>query len=190
MSPKFEPRLRARAISKSSAFQVKLRKICTTLWRENDLEAKIVENWHAQSTFLKFSAAKFAPGLRARAIWKSKLLKTDCLGTFLEVQSLFRVTGAGISRHCKIRGRRRSSWGLQKRWQAWWIWRRPEMMLFAWQAQGFRVLWNRCLKSRTLNPWKGCKFHTLQESFRVARMPRLNFFVAGNVLLKHPPKNR
>ena len=35
---------------------------------------------------------------------------------------------------------------------------------------------------------------TLQRSFRVAvtgvRMPRLNFFVAGAVLLKHPLKNR
>ena len=35
---------------------------------------------------------------------------------------------------------------------------------------------------------------TLQGSFRVAvagvRMPRLNFFVAGAVLLKHPLKNR
>ena len=35
---------------------------------------------------------------------------------------------------------------------------------------------------------------TLQWSFRMAvtgvRMPRLNFFVAGAVLLKHPLKNR
>ena len=35
---------------------------------------------------------------------------------------------------------------------------------------------------------------TLQGSFRVAvtgvRMPRLNFFVAGAVLLKHPIENR
>ena len=35
---------------------------------------------------------------------------------------------------------------------------------------------------------------TLQGSFRVAvtgvRLPRLNFFVAGAVLLKHPLKNR
>ena len=38
------------------------------------------------------------------------------------------------------------------------------------------------------------KCYTLQGSFRVAvtgvRMPRLNFFVAGAVLLKHPIKNR
>ena len=70
-------------------------------------------------------------------------------------------------------------------------------MLFACQAQGFGALRCRCLKSRTLNPWKGYKFHVtemLQGSFRVAiagvRMPRLNFFVAGATLLKHPLENR
>ena len=150
--------------------------------------------------FWKLSFAKFAPRLRARAIWKSKPLKTDGLGTFFEVQSVFRVAGAGISTRCKIRGRRRSSWGLQKRWQAWWIWRGSGTIRFAWQAQWFRALWCRCLKPPTLNPWKGCKFQvtevsvTLQWSFRVAvtglRMPRLTFFVAGAVLLKHPLENR
>ena len=50
---KFAPRLRARAIWKSKSlkhrgfgplFEVELRKICTTLWRESDLEVKIVKN--------------------------------------------------------------------------------------------------------------------------------------------------
>ena len=61
-----------------------------------------------------------------------------------------------------MRGRRRSSWGLQKRWQAWWIWRGSETMRFAWQGQGFRVLRCRCLKPPTQNPWKGCKFHVTE----------------------------
>ena len=112
--------------------------------------------------FWKLSFAKIAPRLRARTIRKSKSLKTDGLGTFLEAQSAFRVAGAGISRRCKIRGRRRSSWGLQKRWQAWWIWRGSETMRFAWQAQWFRALWCRCLKPPTRNPWKGCKFHVTE----------------------------
>ena len=38
------------------------------------------------------------------------------------------------------------------------------------------------------------KCYTLQGSFRVAitgvRMPRLNFFAAGTILLKHPLENR
>ena len=75
-------------------------------------------------------------------------------------------------------------------------------MRFAWQAQGFRALRCRCLKPRVLNHAESveglqisCYGHvTLQGSFRVAatgvRMPRLNFFVAGAVLLKHPLKNR
>ena len=167
-------------------------KICTTPARESDLKVKIVKNWHVRSTFWSWTSqklhhacarerflrtkgttrhvrstfgswvAKFSPRLRARTIRKSKSLKSDGLGTFLEVQSAFRVAGAGISTRCKIRGRRRSLWGLQKRWQAWWIWKGFEMMLFAWQAQGFRALWCQCLKSRTLNPWKGCEFHVTE----------------------------
>ena len=61
-----------------------------------------------------------------------------------------------------MRGRRRSLWGLQKRWQAWGIWRGSETMHFAWQAQWFRALRCRCLKPPTLNPWKGCKFHVTE----------------------------
>ena len=138
-STKFAPRLRARAI-------------CT----KKRHDAACSEH------FWKLSFAKFTPRLRARTIWKSKSLKHQVLGTFLEVESGFRVAGAGISTRCKIRGRRRSSWGLQKRWQAWWIWRGSETMLFAWQAQGFRALWCRCLKHPTLNPWEGCKFHVTE----------------------------
>ena len=61
-----------------------------------------------------------------------------------------------------MRGRRRSSWGLQKRWQACWIWRGSVMMRFAWQAQGFWSLRCRCLKPPMQNPWKGCKFHVTE----------------------------
>ena len=71
-------------------------------------------------------------------------------------------------------------------------------MRFAWQAQGFRVLRCRCLKPQTLNPWKRCKFHVTEGYFAGiisrevtgVRTPRLNFFVAGAVLLKHPFENR
>ena len=61
-----------------------------------------------------------------------------------------------------MRGRRRSLWGLQKRWQAWGIWRGSETMHFAWQARWFRAFYCRCLKPPTLNPWKGCEFHVTE----------------------------
>ena len=61
-----------------------------------------------------------------------------------------------------MRGRRRSSWGLQKRWQAWGIWRGSETMRFAWQGQGFRALRCRWLRPPTQKPWKGCKFHVTE----------------------------
>ena len=89
---------------------------------------------------------KFAPRLRARTIWKSKSLKHQVLGPLFEVQSAFRVAGAGISLRFKMRGRHRSSWGLQKRWQAWGVWRGSETMRFAWQGQGFCALRCWCLK--------------------------------------------
>ena len=55
-------------------------KICTTPARETDLEVKIVQN------FWKLSSTKFAPRLRARAIRKSKSLKTGGVGALLEVE--------------------------------------------------------------------------------------------------------
>ena len=107
--------------------------------------------------FWKLKSRKFAPRLRARTIWKSKSLKHQGLGPLFDAQSAFRVAGAGISIRFKMRGKRTSSWGLQKRWQAWWIWRGSETMRFAWQGQGFRALRCRWLKPPTQNPWKGCK---------------------------------
>ena len=57
--------------------------------------------------FWKLSFPKFAPRLRARAIWKSKSLKTDGLGTFFELGS-----------KCVSRGRRRDFDTLHNTWQA------------------------------------------------------------------------
>ena len=57
---KFAPRLRARTIWKSKSLkterfgallEVEVAKICTTPARQNDLEVKIVKNWHVRSTF-------------------------------------------------------------------------------------------------------------------------------------------
>ena len=127
---KFAPRLRARTIRKSKSLktdgarallEVEVAKICTTPAREHDLEVKIVKKLTASEHFWKLKSAKFAPRLRASTIWKSKSLKHQVLGPLFEVHNAFRVAGAGISIRFKMRGRRRSSRGLQKRWQAWWI---------------------------------------------------------------------
>ena len=98
-STKFAPRFGARAISKSKSLKHR-----------------------GFGALFQVEPRKNAPGCGERAVWKSKSLKHEVLGTFfLEVRSAFRAAGAGISTRCKIRGRRRSSGGLQKRWQAWWI---------------------------------------------------------------------
>ena len=118
-----------------------------TLRRVSDLKIKIVNS----DDFMKRRAANFAPRCGARAIWKSKPLNHQGLGPFF-----LRLAGAGIPWDSDAFGRRRCSWGLQERWQAWWIWRGLETML-AWQARRFPALW-QCLGPRALNLWKGCGF--------------------------------
>ena len=142
-SVKFAPRLRARAIWKSKSlktgmagalFEVQAAKICTTparaIWKQN--REKLTASGH----FWKLKSPIVAPRCardRFGSPNHSKSLKHQGLGPLLD-QSAFRVAGAGVWTHCKIRGGRRGLWGLQKHWQAWWIWRGSETMLFAWQA--------------------------------------------------------
>ena len=147
MSTKFAPRLRVRTISLKTdgvgaLLEVELTKICTTPAHESDLEVKIVKNWHARSTFGSWAYQNVHHACARERYWRSR----DVFG----------------GSKCFSRGRRRSSWGLQKRCQAWWIWRGSETMGFAWQVQWFRSLWCRFLKPPTQNPRKGCKFHVTE----------------------------
>ena len=88
----------------------KLRRIGCPRCRQNLHHACARERFGSQNRsklagpehFWKLISTKFAPRLRASAIWKSKSLKTDGLGTFFEVQSVFRVAGAGISTRSKF----------------------------------------------------------------------------------------
>ena len=175
-STKFAPRLRARAIRKSKSLktgrfgalvEVELHKMCTTLARESDLEVKIVKNWRSRDVF-----------------WGSK---------------------------CVSRGRRRDFDTLQNTWQAQEFVRVAKTLagvgdLKRLRNDAFRVagaVISRCVMSMfeasDAATVEGLQISchgsvTLQWSFRVAvpglRMPRLNFFVAGAVLLKHPIENR
>ena len=172
----FAPRLRARAVWKSKSLkcgmpgtllEVELRKICTTPARENDLEVKIVK----------------APGAR------------DVFG----------------SSKCFSRGRRRDFDTLQNTWQAQEFVRVAKTLagvvdLKRLRNDAFRVAGARisCFAMSMFEAFdtesvEGLHISchgsvTLQGSFRVAvtglRMPRLNFFVARAVLLKHPLENR
>ena len=116
----------------------------------------------------------------AVAILKSKSLKTGRFGALFEVEvrkictaiiQNWRSRNVFGGSNCVSCGRGRdfdtlqNSWQaqgfvLQKRWQAWWVWRVLETILFAWQqAQGFRALGSWCSRPQTLNLWKGRKFH-------------------------------
>ena len=139
--------------------------------------------------FWKLTSTKFAPRLRARAIWKSKSLKLEGFGGLFEVRvakmgttparesdSEVKIVKNWRSRDVFGGGRRRDFDTLQNTWQAQEFvrvaktlagvgdlnWRGSETMRFAWQAQWFRALWCQCLKPPTLKPWKGCKFHVTE----------------------------
>ena len=65
----------------SEHFLVEPCKICTRLWRESRLEVKLVERWYdIWEHFWKVRSAKFAPRCGARAVRKSKSLKTGGVG--------------------------------------------------------------------------------------------------------------
>ena len=145
--------------------------------------------------FWKLSSAQFAPRLRARAVSKSKSLKPEGFGALLEVElrkiyttllypesdleaKTVKTPGArdvfGGSK-CFSRGRRRDFYSLQNMWQAQefvrvaktlaGVVKRVRNDAFAWQAQEFRALRCRCLRPRTLNPWKRCKFWILRKCY-------------------------
>ena len=111
---KFAPRLCATAISPSKSLKhrgfgpVERGKICTTPARDGDFTVNIVKApW--VGALLEVELRKICAALRTRAVWKSKSLKTEGVGLFLEVENAFRAAGAGISTRCKLPGRRRSS---------------------------------------------------------------------------------
>lgn len=83
MSPKFAPRCGETAIPKS----------------------KWLNTGRKRGTW-KLSSAKFAPRCGERVIMKSKPLKHQGLGALFEVQTAFRVAGAGVREACKNFGRR------------------------------------------------------------------------------------
>ena len=176
MSTKFAPRLRARAIRKSKSLkagmigallQVEVDKICTTPARESDLEVKIVKNWRSRDVFWG-----------SKCVSRGRRRDFDTLQKTWQAQEFVRVakTLAGVG-------------GLKKVWNdafrvAGAVISRSVMSMFeASDAETVEALQISCHGSVTL-----------QWSFRVAvtglRMPRLNFFVAGAVLLKHPIENR
>ena len=175
-STKFAPRLRARAIRKSKSLkrgmigallEVQLDKICTTPARANDSEVKIVKT----------------PGARD-VLWSWK---------------------------CVSRGRRRDFDTLQNTWQAQEFVRVAKTLAgvvdlkrlrndaFRVAGAGISCFLMSMFEASDAESVEGLQISchgsvTLQWSFRVAvtglRMPRLNFFVAAAVLLKHPLENR
>ena len=147
--------------------EVELRKICATPVRGIDLEVKIVKNWRSRGAF---GGSKWFSRGRRRDF--------DTFQNAWQAQEFVRVakTLAGVVGLKRV-------WNDAFRVAGAMISRFVMLMFEASDAESVEGLQISC-HGRV----------TLQWSFRVAitgvRMPRLNFFVAGAVLLKHPLKNR
>ena len=176
ISTKFAPRLRARAIwtSKSlktgmpgALLEVDIDKICTTPARESDLEVKIVKTPGARDVFWRW-----------KCVSRGRRRDFDTLQNTWQAQEFVRVakTLAGVVDLKRV-------WNDAFRVAGAVISRFVMSMFEAFDAESVEGLQISC---------HGCV--TLQWSFRVAvtglGMPRLNFFVAGAILLKHPIENR
>ena len=193
MTPKFAPRCGARAIRKSKAlkadgvgalFEVEPRKICTALWRESDLEALFeAELWKICTTLWRESDLEVkivkAPGARdvfggSKCFSRGRRRGFDTLQNTRQAQEFVRVakTLAGVVDLKKVRHD-----------------------AFRVAGAGISGFVKSMFEASGTGSAEGLQISchgsvTLQGSFRVAvtgvRMPRLNFFVAGAVLLKHP----
>ena len=206
MSTKFAPRLRARPIWKSKSLKagrpgalldVDIDKICTTPARESDLYEK------------KAPRCMFGALLEVEL---PKICNTPARANGSEVKIVKTPGARDVFWGWKFvsRCRRRDFDTLQNTWQAQEFVRVAKTLAGVVDLKrvwndGFRVagagiLWFVMSMFEAFNAEtvEGLQISchgsvTLQWSFRVAvtglRMPRLNFFVAGAVLLKHPLEN-
>ena len=147
--------------------EVELRKICTTPARENALGIKIVKNWQVSGRCW-----------RLKVFSRGRCRDFDTLQNTLQAQEFVRVakTLAGVVDLKRLRN---------------------DAFLVA--GAGISCFVMSMFEASDAESVEGLPISchgsvTLQGSFRVAvtglRMPRLNFFVAGTVLLKHPLENR
>ena len=146
--------------------EVELRKICTTPARENDLEVKIVKTPGARDVF--GGSKCFSRGRRR---------DFDTLQNTWQAQEFVRVAKT-LARVVDLKRLRNDAFRVAGAGISCFV-----MSMFdASDAESVEGLEISCHGSVTL-----------QGSFRAAvtglRMPRLNFFVASAVLLKHPLEN-
>ena len=147
--------------------EVDIDKICTTPARANDSDVKIDKNWRSRDVFWG-----------SKCVSRGRRRDFDTLRNTWQAQEFVRVAKTLASV-----GDLKRVWNDAFRVAGAVIWRFVMSMFEASDAETVEGLQISCHGSLTL-----------QWSFRVAvtglRMPRLNFFVAGAVLLKHPLKNR
>ena len=169
------------------------------LWRETRFEVKRCKAQHVRNTFGSCDVEKVC--LVARSIFRSQNAKAlRMLGPLLQVEVLKSVCRCGAKHFSKSKCEKRTAFGpllctfkrrfvwqaqwvfapcqkwvkhvdIQKRWQAWGIWKGFAKMRVAWQPQYTRHL-QRCWGVRALISWETQATTPTTRTSRTAKRKR------------------
>ena len=67
-------------------FEVLMSKNCTPLWRNANLQVKMLKNWRSRSTFWSSAVEKLHAAVAKSVFWSQNVKKTEGLGALFEVQ--------------------------------------------------------------------------------------------------------
>ena len=116
------------------------------------------QNTTCSRHFWRFRCQKSARRCGAKHISKSEVQKTEGSEHFLTFRCRFVWQAHGIAHLVKSEQNVKVLWHVQKRWQAWDIWRRSAKIHFPWQAQYKRHVHQSCYEVRALISWEELHF--------------------------------
>ena len=119
-------------------------KNCTPLWREAHFEVKMYKTHNSRTTFGSCDFEKVHAVVARSTFPSQKCKKKTGTEHFWTFRSRFAWQAQGIVHLVKSEKNVGVLWHVQKRWQAWDIWRRSSKMHFAWQAQYKGHVHQRC----------------------------------------------
>ena len=138
---------------------VEMSKKRTPLWREAHFEVKMYKKPHkVRTTFGSWDVEK-VHAVVARSTFRSENAQSTSVSDhFWRFRCRFAWQAQRIVHLVKSEQNVRVLQHVQKRWQAWGIWRGSSKMHFAWQVRYKRHVHQRCSEVRALISWEGLRF--------------------------------
>ena len=133
-----------RHLSPGPLLEVEMSKKCTPLWREAHLQVKMYKTHQRRSTFGSWDVEKVHAVVARSTFWSQNVKNTRGSDHFWTLRCRFAWQAQGIVHLVKSEQTVRVLWHVQKRWQAWDIWRGSAKMHLSWQAQYKRHVHERC----------------------------------------------